>query len=191
MRLVSKLAFVIVALGGVSVAQADLISIDDTVFGVDSITKDTDTGYEWLDITESLGLSLDFVLTELGEDGLFAGFRVATIDEIAELWFNAGITDPTGDIRAAGGTHPAWDPTFFDETLSLIELLGVTREPADSDPFTKIMTQAYSSTQTQDPTFLTPILLVCTGSSTIEEICTNESAARQILDEGAAGPARR
>ena len=56
---------------------AVLISADDPVFGVGSLTVDTDTGLEWLDIPITVNLSVDDILG--GAGGYVAnGFRYAT-----------------------------------------------------------------------------------------------------------------
>ena len=57
-------------------ANAEILSIDDPVFGVDSITVDTETGLEWLDVTISFGPNKDEVVASmLGEGDVFEGFR--------------------------------------------------------------------------------------------------------------------
>ena len=64
---------------------------DDPVFGVGSITYDTETGYEWLDLTESLNMSFNDVSAQLGPGGQFYGFRYATAEEVGDLFLAAGI----------------------------------------------------------------------------------------------------
>lgn len=74
-------------------AEAILTSVNDPVFGMDAITRDSDTGYEWLDVPLSDNLDYTYVSGQFGAGGAFEGFRYATIDEVVELWMNAGIPD--------------------------------------------------------------------------------------------------
>ena len=60
-----------------------------------NLTIDTNTSLEWLDLTLSLNMSMNEVLSELGAGGLFEGFRYATRAEIDVLWSNAGIAIPS------------------------------------------------------------------------------------------------
>lgn len=90
MNILRKSAVVIVALGSVSTAQADLISVNDAAFGDDSVTFDTDTDLEWLDVKETMGLSYNNVYGELGAGGQFEGWRYATSLEVTSLWNAAG-----------------------------------------------------------------------------------------------------
>jgi hypothetical protein len=72
-------------------AQAALIELDHPVFGSASLTMDTDTGLQWLDITETVNLSFDAISLQLGPGGQFVGFRHATVAELVSLWNAAGI----------------------------------------------------------------------------------------------------
>lgn len=73
-------------------AEAAFISMDSS-FGADSITRDTATGLEWLDLTESTGLSVNQVQAELGAGGIYEGFSYATRSDVETLFFtSAGIT---------------------------------------------------------------------------------------------------
>ncbi len=56
------------------------------------LTQDSGSGLEWLDITETAGLTFDFVVSELGTGGQFEGFRVATGQELDALATNGGMT---------------------------------------------------------------------------------------------------
>ena len=73
-------------------AQAAFIS-QDSSFGVNTITHDTDTGLQWLDLTESTGLSVNQVQAEFGAGGTYEGFTYATRSDVETLFFtSAGIT---------------------------------------------------------------------------------------------------
>lgn len=64
----------------------DLVSGD----GLGLITFDDASGFEWLDVTATLGLSYD--AAELSTFVVSDGFRHANVDEVATLYTNAGVT---------------------------------------------------------------------------------------------------
>lgn len=75
-------------------ANAAIQSID-SAFGVDTITRDTTTGLDWLDLTATNGMSYDQVLSELATGGTLEGWRYASHDEALLLWEHiAGISTP-------------------------------------------------------------------------------------------------
>ncbi len=67
-------------------ASALLIDMGD-------ITRDTESGLEWLDLTETLGLSYNYVSGQLGVGGLYEGWRYAISGEVYTLMDHAGIPD--------------------------------------------------------------------------------------------------
>lgn len=56
-------------------------------------TRDTSTGLDWLDVTETRALSYDYVSSELGAGGQFEGWRYATYSEFNQLLLNLGFTN--------------------------------------------------------------------------------------------------
>lgn len=101
-----------------------------------NLTVDSDTGFEWLDLTISTGFTFDEVQAELGAGGLFEGFRFATAPEIATYWQNAGVIvpnrfqleDPAANplIRTWGVTY---DPAFLDHSMAYYDETGVSADP--------------------------------------------------------------
>jgi hypothetical protein len=89
-RLAPAVWLLVAALGLPRAAIATLTS-ESSAFGPDTITRDSDTGLHWLDLTLSAGLSHTEILQELGPGGTFDGFELATEAEVAELFVNAGI----------------------------------------------------------------------------------------------------
>lgn len=57
------------------------------------VTKDTETGLYWLDLTASLNRSFNDVSSQFGIGGDFEGYRYATEAELLTFWTNAGIPD--------------------------------------------------------------------------------------------------
>ena len=120
MRIIKKyyLLSAIVCLGAMIMpchAGATLMSQDDAMFGLGSITHDTDTGLDWLDLTVTQGLSYNNVSSQLGAGGSYDGWRYASTAEVNMLMVNAGIPDI--------GT---WSTPNAVPTLALIDLIGVT-----------------------------------------------------------------
>jgi hypothetical protein len=76
-------------------AQASLISLDSS-FGADTITYDTATGLEWLDLTVSTNQSYNDVIGLLG--GTYVGFRYASTSEVEGLFDDVGIVGNFGNI---------------------------------------------------------------------------------------------
>ena len=91
------------------------MSMSDAVFGADSITLDTDTGLEWLDVTLSVNRSYLDVSAEFGAGGDFEGFRYASVDDLLGLFTNANI--PNVDNYSAANVGPG---------QALANLLGAT-----------------------------------------------------------------
>lgn len=72
-------------------SHAALLSVDDSVFGAGSVTLDTATNLEWLDMSKSYGNTRSYLQSSFGEGGTFEGWRYATADEVIALIQNAGI----------------------------------------------------------------------------------------------------
>ena len=83
-----------------------------------STTTDTDTNLEWLDLTETLGLSYADALTS--SFVTVDGFRAATSLEVAELFTNAGVGTQDNLAR---------EVDFAGASL-LLDTLGCTLTPA-------------------------------------------------------------
>ncbi len=98
-----------------SYAGALLISQDDVTFGIDSITYDDETGLEWLDLTETAGLSYDGISAQLGVGGTYDGWRYVTEGEVNTLMVNAGIPDIGTQSEANAAP-----------SLALLGLVGIT-----------------------------------------------------------------
>ena len=99
----------------VSPAKAVLMQQDLLSAGDNLITLDTDTGLQWLDVDQTLGLTYDAVAAGAGS-WTSLGFSHANVDQVASLFTNAGIVDLTNAYNAAN--------TAAAETL--VNLLGCT-----------------------------------------------------------------
>lgn len=124
MRSLSIHVFAIgLALVVTSSAQAALIEIDLAGGNLNEVTRDDGTGLDWLDLTETVGLTpTDAIALANGAFG--GGWRLATGEELCLLLQTHGL-DP-----ACSGTPPSGNVTNFsppnDENDLLLALLGVT-----------------------------------------------------------------
>lgn len=104
-------------------AQADLVNADWRVAGDKLLTRDTETGLEWLNIEETYRRSRAEVAELFGLDQEFEGFRFARLGEYQTLLRHAGIplsfdgADPANNY-AAGEVKNA------KPTLTLMDLMG-------------------------------------------------------------------
>jgi hypothetical protein len=117
LRSFNHLALVSLAwLGFSGSASAAIMSADDSEFGVGSITKDTYTGLEWLDVTESTNRSYNYVSGQFGVGGAFEGWRHANSTEVMNfLNSGGGVGTYNGDL----GSHQNW-------VVNLVDLWGST-----------------------------------------------------------------
>ena len=71
--------------------SAAILSLDSS-YGSGTITRDTTSGLDWLDVTVTRGLSYDQVLDEMAPGGAYTGWRYATVTDLNQLITNFGYT---------------------------------------------------------------------------------------------------
>ncbi|WP_156413899.1 MULTISPECIES: hypothetical protein [unclassified Guyparkeria] len=91
------LGVVLASMAGRS-ALAELQPKNDSTFGADAIVYDTVSGLSWLKLPLSGTKSYNDMIgadgsNEFAPGGAFAGFRYATLEEVKQLWINAGIPE--------------------------------------------------------------------------------------------------
>lgn len=126
------LTFVVLAIAAAlapGASNAALISADDAIFGNDSITRDTASGLEWLDLAKSQDMTPGYVSAQLGSGGVFEGWRFATAAEVGTFFNNAGIPSEKFNQNSFEIGHAVFDllaligildPTFFNLTIGFI-----------------------------------------------------------------------
>jgi hypothetical protein len=72
-------------------ASADLISVNDPVFGPDSVTRDTINNLDYLNLTFTRNMSVNEVLPQLAVGGTFQGWSYATEQQITSTLESAGL----------------------------------------------------------------------------------------------------
>lgn len=110
--------------------NADLVWKDLNTSDDRLLTLDESTGLEWLDMSMTLGKSVNDVMDSLFGNtdilplaGVYAGFRYATLSEVTHLYQEAGMTD----------LDNAWSTDNWVGAHILGQLLGVT-DTHHSDP---------------------------------------------------------
>ena len=111
---------IIVGLSMSSVAHSALVTQDWMTAGDGYIVLDTNTNLEWLNLTQSSGLSYAYVSTQFGSGGQFDGMRYATNDEVIALWSTYFSIDLSSDAYPLSPEVPGYiDPNvrLASETL--------------------------------------------------------------------------
>ena len=124
-RSINRFILISLALLGLSVSSvnAAVMSADYRVSGDGSITIDTVSGYEWLDLTLSTGRSFNDVSNEFGAGGDFEGWRYASPSEVGDFFSSAG---GAGTYTGAQGTNVEW-------ITRLMSLWGITGQTSDTN----------------------------------------------------------
>lgn len=118
-RFALALAVIVGVASGSQPGEAALIELDSS-FGPTSVTRDTDTGLEWLDLRYTHGF-IDETNERLAPGGDLFGWRRATTDEVVTFWDHAGIAvTGTGDSPALSS-----DPAYVAAVDALMNNLGL------------------------------------------------------------------
>lgn len=97
-----------------SATRANLIEVDLVPGSGDGLlTRDTASGFEWLDLSQTVNRSYSDVSTQLAPGGDFEGFRYATHSEVEDLIAEAGL--PPSQL---------FTPALYDPAFAFITLVG-------------------------------------------------------------------
>lgn len=105
----------------IQTASAALVESDWLVAGDNKLTIDTNSGLEWLDLTESTGFSMNQILAGAG-GFLDMGFRYATTSEVSTLFAEANVIDTGGEAVEENAAA----------AMDFILLFGITYQASDS-----------------------------------------------------------
>jgi hypothetical protein len=94
---------------------------DDQFFGPGAVTRDSDSGLDWLDLTVTAGKSRTAVGALLASVPAYRSWRYATEEEVSSLYSHAGIA-PLNVLSVPN----------FAPVSSLLDRLGITGEVAIS-----------------------------------------------------------
>jgi hypothetical protein len=93
-------AALLLCASGAQSAFAGFVTANSS-FGNDTLVLDTQTGIEWLKLDATLGLSYDFVASQLDAGEMFSGFSVASILDVTTLFQDAGVWAPLAPLTSA------------------------------------------------------------------------------------------
>ncbi len=139
-------------------AFAVLESATDVNFGANSLTRDTATGLDWLDVTHSTGRKYTDISGKFGAGQEFEGYRFATISEVIAL-----VNDNTGFTPPAAASGFGVSDTSGGDVLSVVvAFVGPTLTNATS-------TRVFGMTRT-----------LGTGNSRVLGLINNFSGADRV-----------
>ncbi len=102
-----------------AVVQADWLAAGDGL-----VTRDLDNGREWLDLTQTTGLTVAQAISQTGAGGRLAGWRYANMDELF-AFYGSAVAPVTpafnGNTAVFGFTAPE-----LASLTNFVDLIGVT-----------------------------------------------------------------
>lgn len=105
--------------------NAALMSVDDPLFGVGSMTVDSSTNLAWLDLSITEGKSFNEVSSQLGVGSIYSGYRFASPDEVYALFVEAQIPDINhGDPQYSSSVMASSSIANAAPAMALIQLMG-------------------------------------------------------------------
>ncbi len=107
---------IVLLISNVSTVKAAILESDWLIVGDGLITLDTESGLEWLDLTQSIDRSFNDVSTQFGSGMDFEGFRYATYIEWRALMTHA-------DLFCCGGSPLQ---VRFNAARALQNMIGFT-----------------------------------------------------------------
>lgn len=110
-------AVTFLTLSSASVSAA-LVSADWQTAGDNLITRDTESGLEWLDLTVTANTSYNTITSQFGSGGTYEGWALATHVQISAMFDHAG---GSGTYTGANASHNI----MFDD--GLLDLWGSTQ----------------------------------------------------------------
>lgn len=120
-------AKLLLALGLLACSQAHAALVSaDSVYGLGSVTQDSATGLEWLDLTQTTGHSYNQILG--GVNGYLSnGFAVASLSQVELLMTHAG----WDGIDASATSGSAANLAAVQLLISLLGQTGVSGTPGE------------------------------------------------------------
>lgn len=103
-------------------AQADFIETDWNNTGDALATLDTETGIEWLDLTQTKGMSINRAEGLTGAGGIYEGWRLPTRNEVTQMMVSA-FPSEAFKVQGSGGWYSN-SATVHDEAIAFMALFG-------------------------------------------------------------------
>jgi hypothetical protein len=106
-------------------ANASIIDSSLFVEGDNRATLDTDTGLEWLKLSETKGYSYNEILQEIAYGGEFSGWRLPTYEEA--IGYVSTVLNSTGYSNiSTSGTHDGVANPHINQVRSILADVGAT-----------------------------------------------------------------
>jgi len=115
-----------------------------TIIDRDLFTTDSESGLDWLDLTETRGQSYDAIVSQMGAGQQYEGWRHASRDEVMTFWQDAGGIGPftgaaLGNANWVGELQRLWGVTYpypyaHPHGYLLQTSIAMTNEPSPSCP---------------------------------------------------------
>jgi len=117
----------LLALGLLLSSQAHAVLVSaDSVYGIGSVTQDTATGLEWLDLTQTTNQSYNQI--QGGANGYLSnGFAVATLSQVELLLSHAG----WNGIDASANSGSAANLAAVQVLIAMLGQVGVSGTPGE------------------------------------------------------------
>jgi hypothetical protein len=96
-------------------------SANASIIDLNIITRDTSTGLDWLDLTETNGRSYNDISSKLGAGEEFEGWRYASPAEAIDLWAKLGLFS-----TVTIGDNDLIYPNHYNDLVYAVTLLGKT-----------------------------------------------------------------
>tara|TARA_B100000949_G_C14279325_1_gene451090 strand:- start:1240 stop:1899 length:660 start_codon:yes stop_codon:yes gene_type:complete len=115
-------------------ANAELIKTDYKTTGDELATLDTETGIEWLDISETAGYNLNEISALIAEGGELEGWRMPTQTEVTNLFMmlfdgniSSGENNSSSYASQIANLHDFFGYTSYKETANYDRAYGLYR----------------------------------------------------------------
>lgn len=109
---------------------------------------DPNTGLLWLDATETDGRSSVDVSDKLGEGEEFDGWRLATRNELLDLFLNAGLYWTSHTSNPPFTDESREDPQLVSDVMDFVEIYGMTQS---TDFCGNMGTHVWHANSSEDP----------------------------------------
>lgn len=110
----------------VNLANAELIDTDNDSF------IDTETGLEWMDFGINNHQTYNYVVSQLGEGGIYEGWVLPTTNQVEDMWFDALVYSDNDEMlygRSGPDTWATWDGSgeVGSNFSDLLQVMGSTK----------------------------------------------------------------
>lgn len=125
--------------------RADLVSVDDSRYGKDSLIVDTRTGLAWLDLCYTVNLSYSQTEAASQPPNFLSGFRHATSSEVKSLFSSAGLVEGFIAESSPGYQSASSLISLVNSAPGITEIIGITGTRIDEGDLKWVVPAAITS----------------------------------------------